>query len=169
VREGEDVDSSDTDISAADNSQVDPIRSTARRGAASQALADFGDRLLADARDACRREGIAATRRELVIRVAARSGLSQIEVARGLRGTRRYGAAAQVSARLDARHLHDRVSQLAATILGAREREVFLARRAARPHDMAALRELATNLSLSIERIYELEASARRKLATALG
>ena len=54
-------------------------------------------------------------------------------------------------------------------ILGARERDVFLARRDTRPDDIAALHQLASRLGISADRVYELEASARRKLARALG
>jgi DNA-directed RNA polymerase sigma subunit (sigma70/sigma32) len=60
------------------------------------------------------------------------------------------------------------VPRLATTILGARVREVFLARRNARPDDLAALHQFAACLGISVERVYELEASARRKLARAL-
>jgi DNA-directed RNA polymerase sigma subunit (sigma70/sigma32) len=58
---------------------------------------------------------------------------------------------------------------MATTILGARERDVFLARRETRPDDVAALHRLASRLGISADRVYELEASARRKLARALG
>jgi hypothetical protein len=46
---------------------------------------------------------------------------------------------------------------------------VFLARRDARRDDVAALHRLASSLGLSVERVYEIEASARRKLAVAVG
>jgi hypothetical protein len=126
------------------------------------------DRLLADARIACRREGVPATRRELFARVAKRVGLSQAEVARRLRGQVRLGGVtATPLSRV--RRPHDPIPLLATTILGAREREVFLARRDARPDDIDALRQLAARLEISVERVYQLEASARRKLACALG
>jgi hypothetical protein len=133
---------------------------------ARQTLAGSGDRLLADARDACRRDGVAATRRELLMRVARKVGLPQAEVARGLGGTLRREAVAQGG--YAPRRGRDPISRLATAILGTREREVFLARRMARPDDMAALHALAACLGLSVERVYELEASARRKLARAL-
>jgi hypothetical protein len=159
----------EADLAASEDSNVDPIPPTARRGAAGPDLAGLGDRLSADAHDACRREAVAATRREVLMRVAKRVGASPAEAARGLRGTLRPVGVVAASARPGARHLRDRVLRLAATILGERERAVFMARRAARPDDMAALHELASSLGLSVERVYELEASARRKLATALG
>jgi DNA-directed RNA polymerase sigma subunit (sigma70/sigma32) len=59
------------------------------------------------------------------------------------------------------------VRRLATTLLGAGEREVFLARRNARPDDLAALHQLAAGLGISVERAYEFEASAHRKLARA--
>lgn len=169
AREIEDGDPGDADPAVSGDSHAGPIRSTALRGAARPALPGLDDRLLADARDACRREGIAATRRELLMRVAKRVGLSPAQVARGLQGALRHDGVAAAFAGLGARHARDRVSRLVATILGAREREVFLARRAARADDIAALQELASSLELSVERVYELDASARRKLATALG
>ena len=165
----EDRTADETDPAASGVSHTDPMPSTAPRGAAGPALAGLDERLLADARDACRREGIAATRRELLMRIAKRVGVPPAEVARGLRGTLRHVGVVAAPGRPSARHLRDRVLRLAATILGERERAVFMARRAARPDDMAALHELASSLGLSVERVYELEASARRKLATALG
>jgi hypothetical protein len=143
--------------------------SGAPRVVALHALTGSSDRLLADARDACRREGVAATRRELLMRVAKRVGLPQAEVARRLGGTLRREGAAAASGGPAAWRPRDPVSRLAAAILGVREREVFLARRATRPDDVAALHALAACLGLSVERVYELEASARRKLARALG
>jgi len=168
VPEIEDADPDDTDLLMSGDRHTGPIRPTARRGGARRTLADMGDRLLADARDPCRREGVAATRRELLIRVAERVGLPQAEVARGLGGAPRRDGAPTASAGPAARHLRDRVLRLAETILGERERAVFLARRVARSDDIAALHALASSLGLSVERVYELESSARRKLAMAL-
>jgi hypothetical protein len=167
--ETDDSTAGEVDLAALGDSDVDPISSTARRDAARPDLAGLGDRLLADARDACRREAVPATRREVLMRVAQRVGVPPAEAARGLRGTLRPAGVVAAAARPSARHLRDRVLRLAATILGERERAVFMARRGARPDDMAALHELAASLGLSVERVYELEASARRKLATALG
>jgi hypothetical protein len=169
VSQIEDGTPGETALPASGDSHAGPIPSAARPGAARPDLAGLGDRLLADARDACLREAVPATRRELLIRVANRVGVSPAEVVRGLRGTLRHVDVVAAPARPGARRLRDRVLRLAATILGERERAVFLARRAARPDDMAALHELASSLGLSVERVYELEASARRKLATALG
>src|SRR6202034_3213232 len=132
------------------------------QGSAGLALAGSGDRLLDEARDACRREGVAATRRELIMRVAKPVGLPQTEVARGLGATLRREGASAASGSPAAWRPRDPVSRLAAAILGRREREVFLARRVARADDVVALHALAACLGLSVERVYELEASARR-------
>jgi hypothetical protein len=164
-----DGDDGDPEVVAPPGSGASVIRSGAPQVAARQALAGSGDRLLAEARDACRRDGVAATRRELLMRVAKRVGLPQAEVARGLSGALRREGAAAVFGGFAARRPRDSVWRLAAAILGTREREVFLARRVARPDDVAALHALAEGLGLSVERVYELEASARRKLARALG
>jgi hypothetical protein len=140
---------------------------TIRRVVARQTLAGTDDRVLADAREACRREGVAATRRELLMRVSKRVALPPTEVPRGSGGAiRRDGMTASTGS--GARRPRDPVSRLAAMILGVREREVFLARRVARPDDVDALHELAACLGISAERVYELEASARRKLTRAL-
>jgi DNA-binding CsgD family transcriptional regulator len=143
------------------------IQSDHGRDSSGFPLAGALERLMLDARNACRREGIAATRRELFARVAKRSGLPQAEVARRLRGKVRRGDLAEAPEEASA-EARDPIPLLAATILGAREREVFLARRNARPDDIAALRQLASRLGISVERVYQLEASARRKLACAL-
>ncbi len=139
------------------------------RAIARQALAGSADRLLAEARTACLRDGVAATRRHMLMRVAKGVGLSQVEVARGLRGAIGRGGRAAASAAVGAWYRHDPIALLAATILGAREREVFLTRRDTRAEDVAVVHELAGRLGVSAERVYELEASARRKLTRALG
>jgi hypothetical protein len=167
--DGDDGETGTPEVVALPDSGASLIRSGAPQVAARQALAGSGDRLLAEARDACRREGVAATRRELLMRVAKRVGLPQAEVARGLSGALRREGAAAVFGGFATRRPRDSVWRLAAAILGTREREVFLARRVARPDDVAALHALAAGLGLSVERVYELEASARRKLARALG
>ena len=143
------------------------IQSDNTQDSAGFPLAKALDRLMVDARNACRREGIAATRRELFARVAKRSGLPQAEVARRLRRKARRDDVAETPGEAAA-PARDPIPLLAATILGAREREVFLARRDARPDDIVALRQLASRLGITVERVYQLEASARRKLACAL-
>ncbi len=158
-----------TDVVRSRDTDVARARRVASRDIAREVLARSADRLLADARNACLREGVAATRRELLARVARRVGLSQAEVARRLAGDIQRDDAMPVLAAGGVRENHDPIMLLAATILGARERAVFLARRDARRDDVAALHRLAACLGLSVERIYELEASARRKLAVAVG
>ncbi len=168
ARDIEDAETGEADAMASACSSAG-ARPSVPRVVARQALTGSGDRLLAEARDACRREGVAATRRELLMRVAKRVGLPQAEVARGLGGILCSEGVAAGTGGFAARHARDPVSRLAAAILGTREREVFLARRLARPDDVAALHALAAGLGLSVERVYELEASARRKLARAMG
>jgi len=102
------------------------------------------------------------------MRVAKRVGLSQAEVARGVDGYIRRGGGAAGSTVNGTWPPRGQVSRLVPRILGAIECEVFLARREALPHDIAALHQLANCLGISVERVYELEASARRKLARAL-
>jgi len=103
------------------------------------------------------------------MRVAKRVGLAQAEVAPGVGGYIRRGGGATGSAANGTRPLRGPVSRLVPRILGALECEVFLARREVRPTDVLALHQLAARLGLSVERIYQLEASARRKLDRALG
>jgi hypothetical protein len=126
------------------------------------------DRLRAEVPEACRRGGVSATLRECSARVAKRVGTVQAEVTRRMRTPtpppRRVSALASCN-----NQPLDPIPSLAATILGTREREVFLARRDARPHDIAALHRLASRLAISVDRVYQLEASARRKLAKAIG
>ena len=92
------VETGDADGTASAAPARGPLRRTdipiAPRLLAQHALAGSGDRLLAEARDACRRDGVAATRRELLMRVARKVGLPQAEVARGLGGTLRREALA---------------------------------------------------------------------------
>jgi hypothetical protein len=151
------------------SAQWEARQSEARRDIAWQSFSGSGDLLLAEARNACRRDGVPATRRELFARIAKRIGLSQAEVARRLDGDFRRSGVATAREVAGRQHDQDAVARLATTILGVRERDVFLARRDARPDDVAALHLLASGLGVSVERVYELEASARRKLAVALG
>ena len=60
------------------------------------------------------------------------------------------------------------ITPLAMAILGTREREVLLARWRAKSTDVSAVRQLAEKMRISVKRVYELEASARRKLARAV-
>jgi len=53
------------------------------------------------------------------------------------------------------------------SILSTREREVFLARWQAKSTDVVAVRKLAGRMEITVDRVYRLEASARRKMATA--
>jgi hypothetical protein len=148
---------------------VGPVPPYAPRELAKHALAPASERLLADARNACRRDGVAPTRRELFARIAKRIGLPQAEVARALNGHIKRESVSAATVAVGASRHCDPVLRMATAILGEREREVFLARRDTHPDDVAALHQLASRLGLSVERVYEFEASARRKLARALG
>ncbi len=133
-------------------------RAPASTDAARRTLATTADQLLANARAACLRDAVPASKQELVARI----GRSQAEVAENLwrnrRGTRP----------IPRTHADDAMIALAATILGRREHTVFLARHNAPPNDAHTPHQLATQLGASIERIYQLEASALHKRTTAL-
>jgi RNA polymerase sigma factor (sigma-70 family) len=150
-------------------------------------------RLFADARRSCLREGIEPTDAELCARVGARLGLSGDEVAQclslargdavsfdaagGERDTRplRNRLVAQdaspeeaVILRLDQAKLRRRVIALTKEVLGERERKVFLARCLATEDGARHRESLAAELGVTRERIYQLEVSAKRKIAAAL-
>jgi RNA polymerase sigma-32 factor len=147
-------------------------------------LARSGTQLFADARRACEREQVDPTDMELCARVGSRIGLSADEVA----SSRSVGGSAAVSLdddmpidtgdaltpeddtirRLDRDKLRRRILTLADSILGQREREVFLARCMTGEAPISRLDELAGRFGVSRERVYQLESSARRKIITAL-
>jgi RNA polymerase sigma-32 factor len=150
-------------------------------------LARWGTRLFEDARLACQREQVPATEAELCARVGRRIGLSAEEVERsrlmaegaavGLDMLPSIAADADpVEAtpedaaieRLDREKLRRRILALADSILGERERSVFLARCMTGSEPVVHLDTLATRFGVSRERIYQLEGSARRKIMTAL-
>jgi len=70
--------------------------------------------------------------------------------------------------RLDRKKLRQRILALAETILGRREREVFLARCMTGHAPISQLDVLATRFGVSRERIYQLGSSAGRKIIVAL-
>ncbi|HSZ90825.1 MAG TPA: sigma-70 family RNA polymerase sigma factor [Acetobacteraceae bacterium] len=147
-------------------------------------LARSGGQLFAEARRACHREQVEPTEMELCARVGSRVGLSADEVAR----SRRAGSSVAVELdedtpidsgdagtpeddaiqRLDREKLRRRILTLADTILGQREREVFLARCMTGEGPISRLDELGARFGVSRERIYQLESSARRKMITVL-
>jgi RNA polymerase sigma-32 factor len=147
-------------------------------------LARSGGQLFADARRACHREQVEPTEMELCARVGSRVGLSADEVA----SSRGGGGSTAVSLdedmaidlgeaptpeddaiqRLDREKLRRRILTLADTILGQREREVFLERCMTGEGPILRLDELAARFGVSRERIYQLESSARRKIITVL-
>jgi RNA polymerase sigma factor (sigma-70 family) len=147
-------------------------------------LARFATQLFADARRACERERVDPSVMELCARVGRRVGLSTDDVVRSQRvcGTSRVsfdhdtafdlgdGLTPEDDAiqRLDRKKLRQRILTLAETILGQREREVFLARCMTGDAPISQLDVLATRFGVSRERIYQLESSARRKIIIAL-
>lgn len=141
-------------------------------------------RLFADARRSCQREGVEPTEAELCARVGARVGLGRDAVARCAAlalsdapaaetpstetDSSGHGAAPDdaVILRLDHAKLRRRVTRLAQEILGERERIVFLARCVSDPP--GTRQRVAMDLGVTRERIFQLEVSAKRKIAAAL-
>ena len=158
-------------------------------------LQQIGLRLLAEARRSCERDGAEPSEAELHERVGRRIGLAADEVAACLRlvqggsvslhtsGTSATTAAPpladtladsnaasedDVILRLDHAKARKRILALAEEILGERERAVFFARCMTDSDEVAHLAALAKELGVSPERVYQLEASAKRKIAIAL-
>jgi RNA polymerase sigma factor (sigma-70 family) len=163
----------------------DHIRRNVPRGeapdsAAQEQLLRAANRLLADARRSCQREGVEPTDAELCARVGARIGLAAEQVARSLGlGGGDAATAGEVPAepapregaeilRPDQARLRRRVQALTEQILGERERKVFLACSVADSSRARARDSLASELGVTRERVYQLEASARRNIAAAL-
>lgn len=155
-------------------------------------LMQLGNRLLAEARKSCHREQVEATNSELCERVGRRVGLPGDEVARSMRlldgGTLSLHAEAPHAAirledtltddavspeddvilRLDHAKARKRILALTHEILGERERVVFLARCMSDNDEVVHLNSLAEQFGVSRERVYQLEASAKHKIAVAL-
>lgn len=169
-----------------------PVRLPA--STAHRQLVQMSGRLFADARKSCQRERVEATETELCARIGRRIGLPGEEVARSIHmiqgGTislhgngpddtnapRLEETLADESAspeeavilRLDHAKARKRIMTLTRDILGERERAVFLARCMTGGDEIAHLDSLAKDFGVSRERIYQLEASAKRKIAAAL-
>ena len=150
------------------------------------------EKLINDARLACIRDGVDTTEAEIHERIGARIGMTAAEVASGLRllngGVLSLDSEPEngmpnwqdtltddsavteddVIRRLDRAKARRRVLELSDDILGERERVVFLARCSINGDEPVTLEVLAERFSVSRERIHQLEASARRKIATAL-
>jgi RNA polymerase sigma-32 factor len=157
-------------------------------------LAQMHGRLLAEARGSCQREKVEPTETELCERIGRRIGLPGDEVARSVRlmqgGTLSLDAENQgedgaskledtladdaaspeddVILRLDHAKARKRIVTLAQEILGERERVVFLSRFMSDSDEVAHLDSLAEQFGVTRERIYQLEASAKRKIGGAL-
>lgn len=169
-----------------------PVRLPA--SSAHRQLMQMGARLHADAQRSCERECVEPTEDELCNRIGRRIGLSGEEVASSLQlmrgGTISLQALAsddaaapglldtlvddnaasedEVILRLDHAKARKRIMTLAEEILGERERTVFFARCMTDSEDVTHLVSLAEELGVSAERVYQLEASAKRKIAIAL-
>lgn len=156
-------------------------------------LAQMSGRLFAEARRSCQRESVEATDTELCERIGRRIGLAGDEVARSLElmsgGGVSFRAATNADAtwsleetlpsesatpeedvilRLDHAKARRRIMTLVQEILGERERIVFLARCMGDGEEITHLETLARRFGVTRERICQLEASAKRKIATAL-
>jgi RNA polymerase sigma-32 factor len=169
-----------------------PVRLPAT--SAHRQLAQMAGRLFADARRSCQREQVEATDAELCERIGRRIGMAADEVARGIRlinggavslhtqvtqdgttwsledtlPTETATPEEDVILRLDHAKARKRIIELMQEILGEREREVFLARCMTDVEDVAHHETLARRFGVTRERICQLEASAKRKISTAL-
>ncbi len=169
-----------------------PVRLPAT--AAHRQLARMAARLFSDARKSCQRERVDATEGELCERIGRRIGMDGDEVARSIhlingdtvslnaKVAATTGAARNledtltaeetspeddVIFRLDHAKARRRIMTLVQEILGQREREVFLSR-CMGDEETQHLETLAKRFGVTRERICQLEASAKRKIATAL-
>ncbi|HTW70319.1 MAG TPA: sigma-70 family RNA polymerase sigma factor [Acetobacteraceae bacterium] len=157
-------------------------------------LVQLRGRLLAEARRSCLRDQVEPTDSELCDRIGRRIGLSADEVARSIRLM--YGGSLSLHAdqpdeagvmaledtltddtaspeddvilRLDHAKARKRIVTLTQELLGERERIVFMARCMNDSDDVERLDSLAAQFGVSRERVYQLEASAKRKIAVAL-
>lgn len=169
-----------------------PVRLPA--STAHRQLVQMSTRLMADARKSCHRDRVDATEFELCSRVGRRIGLPGEEVARSMHliqggvlslhsPVREHADAAKIEdtladdgaspeeaviLRLDHAKARKRIMALTREILGERERVIFLARCMIDSDDIVHLDSLANELGVSRERVYQLEASAKRKIAAAL-
>jgi DNA-directed RNA polymerase sigma subunit (sigma70/sigma32) len=157
-------------------------------------LAQMSGRLFADARRSCARARVEPTESELCARIGRRIGMHEDEVARSMcliqggtlslhadtadnsRGLKLMDMLADdgdspedaVILRLDHAKARKRIMVLTHEILGERERAVFLARCMTGNDDIPHLDSLAKEFGVSRERVYQLEVSAKQKIATAL-
>ena len=130
-------------------------------------FASFGPRLLADARCAGAREGALVSPLDLLRRAARRCGLPAA-IGALILAEARYAPEDERVARLDRVRARRRVVVLVETILGRREKAVFLARCMTESAAAVPAAKLARVLGVEASRIAVLEASARRKIATAV-
>lgn len=115
--------------------------------------------LAAQAHRSCAWDGAVANDETIAARVAARTGLPP-----GLTATALANASLDRLPDVSCQHL----TILVDTILGQRERAVFLARCLVPQGAAVPVEKLADSLGIPPERVRALEASARRKIATAV-
>jgi RNA polymerase sigma-32 factor len=167
---------------------VGPVRLSDSK--AHRQLVQCAPRLIADARKSCERECVAPTDTELHLRIGRRVGLTEDQVAQGLRliqGAKvslnnrdengEYGSnlpdgtastSDDINERMDQERLRSRIHTLANDVLGERERIVFLARSMSDGHAVPSQDVFAGQFGVSNSRVHQIEVSARRKIAVAL-
>jgi len=151
-------------------------------------------RLVADAHRSCERDQIEPTESAICEKISHRIGLNPSDIACSLRmlqggslslnqpgpgghdagmledtlADETAGSEDSAILRLDHARLRARVMALTNEILGERERTVFQARCLADTDKITHLSDLAGRFGVSVERVHQLEASAKRKIARAL-
>ncbi len=146
------------------------VRTPWRATASYRQFARFGARLMADAQGAGAREGAPVSPMDSLRRAARRCGLPAAIGGLILAEARRtpHGPEDERVARLDRVRARRRLVVLVETILGRREKAVFLARCMTGNAAAVPAAKLARVLGVEPCRIAVLEASARRKIATAV-
>ena len=145
----------------------------AEASAAHRQLTRLSARLSRQARLACAREGVEPTPTELIARLARRTGVTTPTAATLTEAAREvsdlpYDGALEKISRLDHVRARRRVILLAETILGFREKIVLFARCLASAEAAVPLPRLAHRLGVPESRVTAIEASARRKIVTAI-
>lgn len=131
----------------------------------------IGSWMIAQARRTCEWEGVEPAGSVIAARIAARTGLPP-DAAAALAPACGGGPPPEPEdaggvSRLDLVRARRRLTWLAETFLGERERAVFLARGLATQGAIVPAEQLAQTLGVTPDRIHAIEASARRKIATA--
>ncbi len=133
---------------------------TQPRTPAARQLCQHGGSLILWAKAGCEREGVEPTSEALRARIAARLGVP-------VPGARIPAPVAEIP--LQTRGRGAQIVRLCHEILGEKERAVFLARNPTGTSAATPLEELAQRMGTTATRCAQIEASARRKIATAQG